>query len=328
MSNQESGRMPAPLAVAFLGGRGTDRDSGAGRSRDAGATVRLAVDRNDPPEHLFRRLLSAYLGGASWFEVVEKPRISSGTRDVVRAFCRRTRRPQIVRDQGQLMALAEPAGREVTELSDQLRELGERVLAFHRDAVESWGHLPLGDDGAWARRDDEVDREAWYLERTIALDERRESGRTRPAIAAWTVARSLERIADHAVTLGEVGPRLADLEPDGRPVRELRQFHRQAMGHLEEVLLSVDGSRANDLLDMGEALIASGRSLSERVLPAVGDGSMSPATAAAVARAFEAIGRTIAYSQDISQAFLDRAPRDPSLSGMAATPVAVPAPAL
>jgi hypothetical protein len=194
--------------------------------------------------------------------------------------------------------------------------------------VESWGHLPLGDDGAWARRDDEVDREAWYLERTIALDERRESGRTRPAIAAWTVARSLERIADHAVTLGEVGPRLADLEPDGRPMRELRQFHRQAMGHLEEVLLGADGSRANDLLDMGEALIASGRALSERVLPAVGDGSMSPATAGAVARAFEAIGRTIAYSQDIAQAFLDRAPRDPSLPGMAATPVVVPAPAL
>ena len=290
--------------------------------------MRLTVDRNDPPEHLFRRLLSAYLGGASWFEIVERPRVSSSTRDVVRAFCRRTRRPQIVRDQGPLLELAEPVGHEPAGIDDGLLRLGEQVLAFHREAVESWGHLPLGDDGSWARRDDEVDREAWYLERHIALDERPENERTRPAIAAWTVARSLERIADHAVTLGEVGPRLADLGSDGSPLRELRQFHQQAMGHLEQVLLGADGSRANDLLDMGEALISSGRALSERVLPAVGDGSMPPATAAAVARAFEAIGRTIAYIQDIAQVFLDRVPRNPSLPGMAATVAAVPAPAV
>ncbi|HYA10656.1 MAG TPA: PhoU domain-containing protein, partial [Thermoplasmata archaeon] len=131
--------------------------------------------------------------------------------------------------------------------------------------------------------------------------------------SAWTIARSLERIADHAVTLGEVGPRLADLGADRGLLRELRQFHGQAMAHLTEVLGSPDGSRANDLLDVGEALLAGGRALSERLLPAVGDGSMPPASAAAVARALEAIGRTVAYSQDIAQTFFDRALRSPSL---------------
>jgi hypothetical protein len=54
-------------------------------------------------------------------------------------------------------------------------------------------------------------------------------------------------------------------------------------------------------------LIASGRALADRLLPAVGGGTMPPATAAAVARILESIGRTIAYSEDIAQVALDRA---------------------
>ncbi len=108
------------------------------------------------------------------------------------------------------------------------------------------------------------------------------------------------------MALGEAGRRLAALGGEGSLLSELRQFHGQALAHLEAVLESPDGSRANELLDVGEALAVAGRTLSERLLPAVGDGSMSPACAAAVARALEAIGRTVAYSQDIAQAFFDR----------------------
>ena len=128
------------------------------------------------------------------------------------------------------------------------------------------------------------------------------------------------------MTLGEVGPRLAEFGPEVSPVRELRQFHHQAMAHLEAVLQAPDGTCGNDLLDVGEALVASGRGLTERLLPAVGDGSMAPATAAAVARALEAVSRTVAYSQDIAQAFFDRAlhaPGDPSTEPRATLAVPV-----
>jgi Na+/phosphate symporter len=123
----------------------------------------------------------------------------------------------------------------------------------------------------------------------------------------WTIARSLERIADHAVTIGEVGRRLSALPRDRGALTSLEQFHRQAMEHLQGVLMTADGSDANDLLDTGEALLASGRSLADRLLPAVNDGSMPPATAAAVSRILDSISRTIAYAQDIAQVVLDRA---------------------
>ncbi len=301
MSNRTTGRPPARTAP-------TDRSPGspaAGSRRPA--PVRFYVAPGEPTEHLFRHLLSAYLAGAREVEVVEHPRLSSGTRGVVREFCRRTRQPEIVRDDGERIGIAELDDGTAEPLDDRLQRLGRLVLAFHRQAVESWDHLTFDDDGHWSRRDDEIDREAWYLERCIALGPPGEPGSSRPSTGAWTIARSLERIADHAVTLGEVGPRLARLAPQASRLRELRQFHEQAMGHLEEVLRHPDGSRSNELLDVGEALLAGGRALSEQLLPAVGDGAMAPAAAAALARALEAIGRTVAYGQDIAQAYFDRA---------------------
>ena len=271
----------------------------------------LEVGRHDSPEHLFRRLLSAYLAGADFFEVVERPRLTPASRQVVREFCRRTDRPEVVRDAGSSVRLAQLGDRAFGDVDRVLRRLGEQVVAFHRAAVDSWSRLPVDDDGLWEARDDDIDREAWLLERRLGLERPRSGEDARRLLAAWTVARSLERIADHGITLGKVGPRLAHLGATGGPLRELRQFHQQAMRHLGEALHLADGARANDLLDVGEALMASGCALSEQLLPAVGDGSMSPAVAATVARAFEAIVRTVAYGQDIAQAFLDRPALEP-----------------
>ncbi|HLM70633.1 MAG TPA: PhoU domain-containing protein [Thermoplasmata archaeon] len=265
----------------------------------------LSVGRGEPPEHLFRRLLGAYLAGAREFAIRERPTISGSTREVVRSFCRRTRQPEVISDETGLLRLRDLAFESPIPLDQRLARMGRLVVEFHREAVESWSHLPFGEDGYWARRDDEIDRESWYVERVAAI--RLDVGGRRPEwLGLWTTARSLERIADHAVGLGEVGRRLVDLPSGAGSLTYLRQFHRQAMEHLEGVLAAEDDASANDLLDLGEALQASGRALADRLLPAVGGGTMPPATAAAVARILESIGRTIAYTQDIAQVTLDR----------------------
>jgi hypothetical protein len=266
----------------------------------------LNVGRGESSEHLFRRLLGAYLGGAREFVVVENPDITNATRDVVRTFCRRTRQPEIVSDEHGVIRLRDFAYESPVPLPQRLVRMGKIVLAFHREAVESWSQLPLGDDGYWERRDDEIDREAWYVQRLAALRLGLDgSGVT--LLGPWTIARSLERIADHATVLGETGRRLVELPSGSGPLTSLKQFHHQAMDHLEGVLNARDDAAANDLLDLGEALLSSGRALSDRLLPAVGGGTMAPATAAAVARILESVGRTIAYAQDIAQVALDRA---------------------
>ena len=280
----------------------------AARPDPSSNSARLATipaSRGEPPEHLFRRLLGAYLGGAREFVVRERPRVSPTTHEVVRSFCRRTRQPEIISEEAGVIRLHDLAFQSPVPLEQRLGRMGRIVVAFHREAVESWSHLPLGADGAWERRDDEIDREAWYIQRLAAI-QIGESGNGGRVLGPWTVARSLERIADHASILGDEGRRLVDLPQGSAPLTSLKQFHQQAMEHLEGVLASTDGATANDLLDMGEALLASGRSLADRLLPAVNGRTMPPATAAAVARVLESIGRTIAYAQDIAQVVLDR----------------------
>ena len=265
----------------------------------------LIVGRGEPSEHLFRRLLGAYLAGAREFIVRERPNLSAGTRDVVRTFCRRTRQPEIISDEAGTLHLRDLAFESPIPLDRRIQRMGRLVIDFHREAVESWSQLPFFEDGYWERRDDEIDREAWYVERVAAI--RLAAAVQRPEwLGLWTTARSLERIADHAVVLGEVGRRLVDLPSGTVPMTSLRQFHGQAMDHLEGVLQAADGAAANDLLDLGDALQSSGRALSDRLLPAVGGGTVPPATAAAVSRILESIGRTVAYAQDIAQVTLDR----------------------
>jgi phosphate uptake regulator len=284
-------RVAAPFGSLLLG-------------RPPVATV--TVGRNESSEHLFRRLLGAYLGGAREFVVVDRHARTSPTRDVVRTFCRRTRQPEIVSEEDGVVRLRDLAYESPVPLPERLGRMGRMVIGFHREAVESWSRLPFGDDQYWERRDDEIDREAWYVQRLAALRLGLDgSGVT--LLGPWTVARSLERIADHATVLGEVGRRLVELPAGAGPITTLRQFHAQAMGHLEGVLGVRDDDDANELLDTGDALLASGRALSDRLLPAVGGGTMPPATAAAVTRILESIGRTIAYAQDIAQVALDRA---------------------
>ncbi len=290
-------------------------------------TATILVSRHEPPEHLFRRLLGAYLGGAREFALRERPSVSPNTREVVRSFCRRTRQPEILSDEPGRLTLRDLAYESPLPLDQRLRRMGRLVLEFHRAAVASWSLLPLGADGAWERRDDEIDREAWYIQRLAAIRLGDGTGGAR-VLGAWTVARSLERIADHAAILGDEGRRLVDLPQGAGPLTSLRQFHRQAMDHLEGVLAAGDGATANDLLDTGEALLASGRTLSDRLLPAVNSGTMPPATAAAVARILESIGRTIAYAEDIAQVVLDRSlPVERAVPAVPFRDVAMPPPA-
>jgi hypothetical protein len=248
--------------------------------------------------------LGAYLGGAREFTILERSPISTRTREVVRSFCRRTRQPEIISDEGGTLRLRDLAFESPIPVEQRIERMGRLVIDFHREAVESWSRLPFLDDGYWQHRDDEIDRDAWYVERVAAI-QLGATGHGPEWLGLWTTARSLERIADHAVVLGEVGRRLGDLPSGAGSFTSLRQFHRQAMEHLEGVLEAEDDASANDLLDLGEALQASGRTLADRLLPEVGGGTMPPPAAAAVTRILESIGRTIAYAQDIAEVVLD-----------------------
>jgi hypothetical protein len=305
MTERKVGSSPAAQrGVDAAGTRAVGPNRGEGpEPRGWGTIPRLGYGRvqvvgAEPPQHQFRRILGAYLGGAEEIAVREEPRLGEETRAVVDAFCRRTAGMVVAFEGPSEIRLREPPLTPPPSLERRIDGIGRSVLRLHREAVGSWGSLPLVGEDVWERKDDEVDRAVWFLQRNLV---QRSYERTATVLAAWTVVRSLERIADHATTLGRLGPRLIEVPGAEGLLRTLRQYHAQAMDHLEGSLRSRDATSANRWLDVGEALLASGFSLMDRLLPAFEECAMPASGAAAVSQALDSIRRTIAYAQDIAE---------------------------
>ncbi len=283
-------------------------------SRAAAFTVPASSDRSD--EHLFRELVAAYLGGATTFTIVEPDGLRPETRQVALTFSERTGGPQIVSEDDRVLVLEERTDGASAPLAELLhrmyrtvREIQERAGGF----LDSPGE---GDPAQLVARDDEVDRQAWLVERTLVLRlDRDPTGTPEPTtrpdpISPILIARALERTADHAVVLGEHAARLGQCSVPDAVRSSLRSFHRQALEYLDSafgVTESPEVRRATELLDTGAALHATHRSLSESFLVHGNASDLSPLASADLGLVLQSIDRTVAYAEDLVEVGLDRA---------------------
>ncbi len=279
-------------------------------------TCTIAVPPNTPPEHLFRQLVAAYLGGATDVVLLEPGGITAETRSIARMFGRRAVQPEVVSDEGEVLVL-----RDITAGPDLAPPLLLRRMfqLVHEMQTTAGGFLDLrqhADLGSLAQRDDEVDRQAWLVERTLVLRlDPHHLGEGEPAprhdpLSPLLLARALERVGDHAVILGENAARLAECPVPEAVTAALRAYHRQAVEYLAsafEVTEHPEVDRANDLIDTGEALLAAHATLTESFLVRDGAPELSPLASASLGLVLQSIDRTAAYAQDIAQVGLDRA---------------------
>jgi phosphate uptake regulator len=279
-------------------------------------TCTIPVPSNTPPEHLFRQLVAAYLGGATEVVLVEPGGITAETRSIARVFGRRTVQPEVVSDEGDVLVLRDISAGPELALPLLLRRMFQLVHEMQKTAGGFLDPNQRADLGSLAQRDDEVDRQAWLVERTLVLrldPLRLGEGEAIPRhdpLSPLLLARALERIGDHAVILGENAARLAECPVPEAVTSALRAYHRQALDYLTSAFdvvehPEVDG--ANDLIDTGEALLAAHASLTESFLVRDGAPELSPLSSACLGLVLQSIDRTAAYAQDIAQVGLDRA---------------------
>ncbi|MCI4369519.1 MAG: hypothetical protein L3K09_08175 [Thermoplasmata archaeon] len=277
--------------------------------------VRVVVTRGAPPEHIFRELVAGYVSGASEFELVESGGLSPETRQMASVFSRRTVEPEIVLEGRERLVLRDVSAGSGIDVGPILRRMFALALEMQREAGRTWVEVDALSPSSLASRDDEVDRYAWLVERTLALRSVPGApGVGESAIAApfqaLLLARYIERVADHAVHASENGPRLIDSRCPSRILESLTGLHRQVIEVLAQAFAVADLPdlrRANEVIDCTEALHATHDGLRESLFARSNAGPLSPASALSLAAVLESIDRTIAYAQDIAQVGLDRA---------------------
>ncbi|HEV2449261.1 MAG TPA: phosphate uptake regulator PhoU [Thermoplasmata archaeon] len=285
------------------------------------------------PEHLFRRLIAAYVGGASEIEINEPGGIREQTRGVLHAFLRRTGGNEILSEERERLTVRDVAAGAPLPLPKIGHRMHQVVAELFEDAGRSWESRRTGAPQNWSARDDEVDRHAWLVQRILTRRVARgefgapadEDGLT--PLDWLMLARSLERIADHAVLIGETGARLADLAAPAAQLRSIAAFQKQAEELLRGAGLAVeraDAKAANDLLDTGEALHQTCTTLHDRLFPTSATGSLTPAVAVLLGRLLQSIDRVVSYTQDLAEVALARGlavGRHAAESTLAAQPV-------
>jgi phosphate uptake regulator len=233
-------------------------------------------------------------------------------RGAVQAFVGRTVQTVIVEDRGELIGVRDMTEVAFLPVPRPLRRMLELDLDLQQRAGEAWTKPTLTPSSDWERWDNEVDRYTWLVERRLRRHVEEGSADTEETggdpLAALLVARSLERIGDHAVRLGFHGARPSQLAVPSTLLKLLTDHHGQILEDLRDacgVYERPDSDRANRTVDTAEALRSDSLTLRERFLS--NQGPVPTLAATSLTLALEPMERTGAYAADIAEVGLDRA---------------------
>ncbi len=278
--------------------------------RGAPVKRRIEVENGTEEEHLFRRLVAEYIGGAPLLEIHTPGRMSARTRDVVRSFAQRMIGPEILEETADSVVLQDVIGPNPLPIPSVIRRMHQMVRAMQADAMAAF----RAQDAAIARdvveRDWEVDRLHWFVGKqvTTALRDARALstlGLTLPECATYLLAsRVLERIADHAVRIASTVEMLGRERMPAPLVAELDRLHAVAARCLEEALEALEGkdeARANAVLDEAARMTAE----REKILHLLS--SKRGRIAVALAYVLESLERSALYASDLAEIAINHA---------------------
>jgi phosphate uptake regulator len=270
----------------------------------------------EPPAHLFRSLVACYLTGAPEIVLSFSGPPSPVLQRTVRDFARRTGRMEVVAEEAGTLVLRDISGGADAEPLDLVLRMARAVLDLQRRAATALESLPTTEEVDWEGQDDLIDRLEWRVHRSLSAIDLSRLGSGDPSHAMseslhlLATARALERIADHALRIGQAAtsfPRPHPLPPRARTILEL---HRRALGLLERTIPLVqepNAEEANSIVDMVEAQHAGHLAVLQSLLSPRAQSPLAPLTAAWLAIVLDSVDRTAAYVSDIAELVLDRA---------------------
>ena len=259
---------------------------------------------NEESQHLFRDLIGVYLAGATEIKVVGNPRLTVEERRTIRKFSASVIGLEIIEEEATIAILNDMSNPGALPLRTAIKRLYKIVNAMYSDSILILeGSKELAADVV--DRDKEADKLQWFIERQFNMM-LEDSSLSRPLQATSfegviysNVARYLERIADHACRLAEIGY-VAGLIP-GRKMLPLAKDAEYIMKEAMKSFINNEPRKATNNIDKGKKTMQKARKYFENKYKKEMEHPLE------FSIAVDAIMRTIAYSTDISEATINYA---------------------
>ena len=257
---------------------------------------------NEESQHLFRELIGKYLTGSTEIKVVGNPRLTVKERKTIRKFSASVIGFEIIEEEATQAILIDMSNPGTLPFRTAIKRLYKIVSAMYNDSILILeGSEDLAADVV--DRDKEADKLQWFIERqfNMMLEDsslsRLLQASSFEGVVYSNVARYLERIADHACRLAEIGY-VAGLIP-GRKMLPLAKNAGEIMENSMKSFIHNDPRKATVVIDKGKKTMQKAQKYFENKYKKEIEHPLE------FSIAMDAIMRTIAYSTDISEAAIN-----------------------
>ena len=272
----------------------------------------IEVTSKDNPNSIIRKVVALYLIGYNTIHITTKEeRIPSVQRNMVKEFVRRKLvGTEIVSDSRNGVALQVLLGYPELSVGDALRRMVIIAISMHRDAINALKNKNVDLAEEIIRMDDEVDRFNFYIIRQLksAVSEAqtlKEIGLERPrdCLGYRLIAKSVERVADHAMYVSNDVLALQSRVPD--PVmEELEKMSSFAISSFDQAIKSLftkDYSSADQVVEDNLKI----KAMEKETINKITETRLDAETVSLLRLIVESIRRTAEYGSDIAEVVLN-----------------------
>lgn len=266
----------------------------------AGAVIKM---ENDDMGIFTRKFIGAYLAGYNTIEIHSSEHMSAALRQNLKKLIHRTIGLEIIDEGPKFCVVKNLIDSSDFSMAKGLRRMHLITKEMHRNALCCSGDRCLEVQKLVMEREDDVDKIYWMIARqyNIVLGDvffaEKLKVTPKDALGYLLVARSLERIADHAaklarnnLKLGDGGPLMVKITASGTASMELLEM---AMNSFH----SANFDLANEAISKGAILESRIDGLSKDITSLKGE----PEKVVAFAYIIDSLKRTLSYTMDIAE---------------------------
>lgn len=265
-------------------------------------TNTINVESQDE-DTLFRKFIGAYLAGYDVIEITSKDKMRPAMRQTIRRMIHNVIGPEIIDESSTDVQIKDLLDSSDLSLVQGLRRMYIITRGMHKDAILALKNQDADLAEDVESRDDEVDKFYWMIakQHNMVMNDMffadKMGVKPKEVLGYLLVARSIERIADHAKKLANYSKKIK------KPIKFIDKISETS----DEILKSFDDAinafnrnqfeHANNVINATKELDKKTRQLNEEILSLEKDA----VTLVSLAYIIDSLERTRAYVLDIAE---------------------------